>query len=60
MTKFQRNKYRKLIDGLKARKQRGEVNFIIRNGVIMKRQPRMQTMPQPVLQKNQAPLLLWI
>ena len=37
---------------LKARKQLGEVNFIIRNGVIKKRQPRMQTIPQPILQKS--------
>jgi len=60
MTKFQRNKHKRLIDKLKVRKQQGpEENLIIRNGVIMKRQPRMQTIPQLILQKSSS-LLLWI
>jgi len=58
MTKFQRNKHRKLIDELKARKQQGKVNLIIRNGVIMKRQTRMQTIPQPILQKSSSPAIM--
>ena len=42
MTKLQRLKHKKLVEELKKRKQQGEVNLIIKNGTIMKRQPRRQ------------------
>ena len=43
MTKLQRLKHKKLVEELKKRKQHGEVNLIIiKNGTIMKRQPRQQ------------------
>ena len=42
MTKLQRSKHKKLVEELKKRKQQGEVNLIIKNGTIMKRQPRRQ------------------
>ena len=44
--------------GKLARKKQGEVNLIIRNGVIMKRQPRMQTIPQPILEKSSSPAIM--
>ena len=46
MTKFERNKHKKLVDELKERKRQGEENLIIRNGTIVKRPPRRH--PHPV------------
>jgi len=42
MTKFQREKRRKLVDELRSRKANGETNLIISNGVIVTRKPRNQ------------------
>ena len=43
MTKLQRTKHKKLVDELKQRKQQGEENLIIRNGLIVKRSRTQQT-----------------
>jgi len=53
-TKFERVKYRKLVDELKQRKQNGETKLIIRNNTIINKRPKVNsgTAPshdQPVL-----------
>ena len=45
MTKLERTKYKKLVEELKTRRQQGEQNLIIRNGVIITREPRIQSAP---------------
>ena len=57
MTRFQRTKHKKLVDELKRRKQQGEENLIIRNGLIMKR-PRTQPISQPILPTSSSPPLM--
>ena len=42
MTKFQREKRRKLVDELRSRKPNGETNPIISNGVIVTKKPHNQ------------------
>ena len=43
MTKFQRDKHRKLVQELKQRRERGEKNLIILNGEIVLRRYRNLT-----------------
>ena len=42
-TKFEREKYRKLVDELKQRKQNGETNVIIRNNTIINKRPKVNS-----------------
>ena len=41
-TKFERAKHKRLVDKLKQRRAKGEVDLVIRNGSIMKKRPRCQ------------------
>ena len=52
-------KHKKLVEELKKRKQQGEVNLIIRNGAIIKRQPRLQPeiLPEPTLLPEEPTLI---
>ena len=38
MTKLERAKHKKLVDELKRRRQQGELNLVIKNGIIVQRQ----------------------
>ena len=50
LTKFQREKNRKLVNELKHRKANGENNLVISNGTIVSRKPRTVVIPRgPVL-----------
>ena len=40
MTRFERAKHKKLVEELKQRRQQGETNLIIKNGLIVQRQLR--------------------
>ena len=55
MTSFERAKHKKLVEELKQRRQQGETNLIIKNGLIVQRQLRRSntssvkiTVPAPV------------
>ena len=63
MTKFQREKHKKLVQQLKQRRERGEKYLIIFNGEIVLRRDRnpkhgTQPMLQPVLQQSVTPIML--
>ena len=63
MTKFQREKHKKLVQELKQRRERGEKYLIIFNGEIVLRRDRnpkhgTQPMLQPVLQQSVTPIML--
>jgi len=53
-TKFERVKYKKLVDELKRRKANGETNLIIRNNAIVNRRTRVQSRTAP---PNNQPML---
>ena len=58
MTRFQQEKHKKLVDELRKRRQQGEQNLIIKNGLIVRREQRTQPMSLPAQPWSRSPPLI--